>query len=194
MRPSYHTFLSGPQNRTRAFFFSLCGVFVETIRTFSCRIKDSTSHKHLCRMAGTVNLVCNYCNETSHRAIHTKLTNSPPILPNFCLFIPKPSKPSPKSTSREESNTKKPSCVGEVVVAPSAGFLSKPAGFAWRVTPSSIKAIPSAFGSHENFPKQPSSKQAASAKTQEADGTSTFKSKSNSFQAWDKKSLASIWV
>ena len=41
---------------------------MQIIRTYSFRIKDSTSKKHLKRAAGSVNFVWNYLNHTSHRA------------------------------------------------------------------------------------------------------------------------------
>ena len=42
------------------------------VTTYSYRIKDSTSGKHLIRISRAVNLVWNYCNETSHRAIRER--------------------------------------------------------------------------------------------------------------------------
>jgi transposase len=39
---------------------------MQVIKTYSYRIKDSSSREHLCRMAGAVNFVWNYCNEVAN--------------------------------------------------------------------------------------------------------------------------------
>jgi hypothetical protein len=36
-----------------------------SLLTYKYRIKDSISSKHLCKMAGAINFVWNYCNEVS---------------------------------------------------------------------------------------------------------------------------------
>jgi transposase len=41
------------------------------IITYNFRIKDSTTKKHLNKLAGYVNFVWNYCNETSYTAWKT---------------------------------------------------------------------------------------------------------------------------
>lgn len=42
---------------------------MQVIRTYSYRIKDSTSRKHLCKAAGSVNFVWNFINDLSYRSI-----------------------------------------------------------------------------------------------------------------------------